>query len=377
MSMRSNRRSTIVLCVFLLCLFHAGLASAFDPARVVEQLEDIRARALAPGVSAAIAVDGEVVFSGGVGLGDVENDLSLTGRSVHNIASISKTHAAIAVMQLVERGRVDLDADIQTYVPWFPRKQAPISVRQILTHTSGIRHYQDGEFGEGDVLRFRQFDDIETASQRWADDPLLFDPGSAWRYSSYATNLLQALVENVSGQGFEAYLAEHVWGPSGLQDTQFDVPARIVPRRTHAYRVDAQTGALSHPPQENVSYKYAGGGILSTNEDGLRFGHALNTGKLLGDAAMTAMYALQLPEGMENAEQQALIWRVGTDGAGRPFVGHSGSVKGALSYLLLFPEHDVVVSLYVNATGGQVQLQQDALRLAQTVLPIPVVGDGS
>ncbi|HWO27441.1 MAG TPA: serine hydrolase domain-containing protein, partial [Candidatus Acidoferrum sp.] len=105
-------------------------------------LERLAAQSSSPGVSAAVMVNGQVVFSGGVGVANVESQEPQTGSTVHNVGSVSKTQAVVAVMQLVERGKVRLDAEIQDYAPWFPRKSQPITLRQILTHTSGIRHYK-------------------------------------------------------------------------------------------------------------------------------------------------------------------------------------------------------------------------------------------
>lgn len=284
-------------------------------------------------------------------------------------------------MQLVEQGRIDLDAEIQTYAPWFPRKQAPITVRQILTHTSGIRHYRDGEFGEGDVLRFRHFDGIEAASRRWQDEPLLFAPGRYWSYSTFATNLLQAAIEQAGGQGMEDYMRARIWEPAGMRATAFDVPARIVPRRARGYEWDAERGVLTNAVQEDVSYKYVGGGILASDEDLVRMGHALNGGRLLGAAAVAEMYRPQLddsvtsmpsPPGAEPSRDerpvQALIWRVQHDAAGRRYVAHGGSVKGTLSYLVNYPEQDVVVALHVNARGGDADLRAAAEAIAAQVL---------
>ncbi len=366
------------LCLWLLAL----PAFALDGARLQARLEQLREEAHAPGATAAVMVKGKLVWSGGVGLADVENAVPMRGDSVHNIGSVSKVVGVVALMQLAERGKIDLDAEIQAYAPWFPRKQAPITVRQILTHTSGIRHYRDGEFGEGDVLSFRQFDDIRTASRRWQDDPLLFDPGTHWSYSSYATNLLQAAIEQASGQDMESYLREHVWRPAGMASTQFDVPARIVPRRARGYDWNAGSGALANTPQENVSYKYFGGGMLSTDEDLVRMAHALNDGRLLGRAALAEMYRPQLPPsitpaplregdapGKAEVPVQALIWRVLRDAAGRTYLGHSGSVKGTLSYLANYPEQDVAVALHVNADGAKPNLRAAAEALAAEVLP--------
>jgi CubicO group peptidase (beta-lactamase class C family) len=365
-------------CVLLLALFSLQ-AAALDTSALQARLEALRAAAHAPGASAAIMVKGELVYSGGVGLADVENQVPMTGASVHNIGSVSKVVAVVGLMQLVERNKLDLDAPIQTYAPWFPRKQAPITVRQILTHTSGIRHYKDSEFGDGQVLMYRQWDDIQAASQRWKDDPLLFDPGRYWNYSSYATNLLQAAIEQASGTSLEDYLRAHVWQPAGMASTQFDIPARIVPHRAHAYEYDQATGALSNTPQENVSYKFIGGGVIASDEDMVRFGHALNTGKLLGKRAVAEMYRPQLKPGIEGFPNpdgsparkppvQALIWRVQTDAAGRRYMGHSGSVKGTYSYLANYDKQDVVVALHVNAQGGDADLKAAAEALAAAVL---------
>ena len=367
-------------------------AFALDATLVDSYLQRLRQESGAPGASAAIMVKGELVYSGGAGIGDLEAGTPQNGLSVHNIGSVSKTQTVVAVMQLVEQGKVNLDAEIQTYVPWFPRKQAPITLRQILTHTSGIRHYKNGEFGEGEVLRYQQFDDIEQASQRWMNDPLVFAPGQHWLYSSYATNLLQALVERVSGERFETYLRRHVWEPAGMLDTQFDVPSRIVQRRSRGYVLDKSGGKLVNAPQENVSYKYAGGGMISTNEDMVRFGHALNRGLLLKPATMHEMLRGQLspdieypPASVEAAQQldalkappkppgQALIWRLGSDPWGGHYIEHSGSVKGTYSELVDYQDDDIIVSLHVNAWAVKPDLKQAAealARLARLDLPV-------
>ena len=375
-----------------LSLMLPATAFALDAAQADSFLQRLQQQSGAPGVSAAIMVKGELVYSGGAGIGDLEAGTPQNGLSVHNIGSISKTQAVIAVMQLFEQGKVNLDAEIQTYVPWFPRKQAPITLRQILTHTSGIRHYKSGEFGEGDVLRYQQFDDIEQASQRWMNDPLVFTPGQHWFYSSYATNLLQALVERVSGERFETYLRRHVWEPAGMLDTQFDVPTRIVQRRSRGYVLDKTKGQLVNAPQENVSYKYAGGGVISTNEDMVRFGHALNRGLLLKPATMREMLRAQLapdieyPPGNVDEEKsleplkapsrppvQALIWRLGTDPWGARYIEHSGTVKGTYSELVDYQDDDIVVSLHVNGQAMKPDLKQAAealARLAKLEMPI-------
>ncbi|HRF84615.1 MAG TPA: serine hydrolase domain-containing protein [Pseudoxanthomonas sp.] len=214
----------------------------------------------------------------------------------------------------------------------------------------------------------------------------MFAPGRHWNYSSFATNLLQAAIERASGEGMEDYLRAHVWEPAGMDATSFDVPTRIIPRRARGYEFDAASGELTNAVQEDVSYKYVGGGILASDEDMVRLGHALNAGTLLGKPAIAEMYrprldpsatAMPAPDGAPPSGQppvQGLIWRLQQDGAGRDYVAHGGSVKGTLSCLANYPGQDVVVALHVNARGGKADLREAAEAIAATVLG-PAEGD--
>lgn len=384
----SGRRIGLFLRLFLLavslpCLALASAVAGSEPS-LQAYLSRLQADSGSPGVSAAVMLDGACVFAGGVGLGDLEHDIPLGATSVHNIGSLSKIHALIAVLQLWEQGKLDLDEEIQAHVPWFPKKAWPVTVRQILTHTSGIRHYKNGEFGPDEVMAFRHYKIFEESTRFWRDDPLLFQPGTQWYYSSYACNLLQAVVESASGQSFENYLKKNVWEPAGMLATQFDVPSRIVPGRSYGYGRSRTSGQLEKAPDENVSYKYAGGGILSTDEDMCRFVRALQEGRLLSPKTMAEMYRLQLAADVVSFEkpkpggnpvfspgtEQALIWRKGKDVAGRTYYWHTGSVKGTRSVLLNFPEERLAISIHWNF-DTPVDKEKAALGIAQFVLPAP------
>ncbi|MFQ5677780.1 MAG: serine hydrolase domain-containing protein, partial [bacterium] len=223
-----TRKNVLIRPVFLLLLiFTFCIASAYGQMTADQlraYLERVRVETGAPGISVAIAQHGKMILSVGVGYAELENLTPATGSTVHNIASISKTHAAVAVMQLVEQGKVNLDERIQKYVPYFPEKRWPITVRHILTHTSGIRHYKRGEFGEQRIKEKMHYDKFEDAIGIWKDDPLLFKPGEFWSYSSHASNLMHGIIETVTGMGFEEYMKKYVWEPAGMLSTEFDVP---------------------------------------------------------------------------------------------------------------------------------------------------------
>lgn len=378
-------RITIRLLFSGALLWFCAIAMAADgglkDAQALAYLARLQADSGAPGASAAVSVRGEVVFSGGVGVADLESGAPQNGLSVHNIGSVSKVLAAVAVMQLVEQGKVNLDAEIQAYAPWFPRKDQPITVRQILTHTSGIRHYKSGEIDPSNLNVLRHYESFEESTRFWRDDPLLFTPGTHWLYSSFSSNLMQAIVETASGQSFERYLAEKVWAPAGMINTQFDVPSRVVPRRGRGYVRQPKTGALAHSFNEDLSYKYAGGGMISSDEDLCRLGHALSSGVLLKSATLAEMYRLQLAADLPTWSdasytgpkpvmglKQGLIFQMNRDAAGFVYAAHAGTVKGTHSQFSNYYKDGVVVALHLNYNAGGVDIKSAADSLAQLFL---------
>jgi CubicO group peptidase (beta-lactamase class C family) len=191
-------------------------------------------------------------------------------------------------------------------------------------------------------------------------------------------DLLQAVVESASGQSYESYLTEHVWAPAGMVNTQLDSPARIVRHRGHGYIWNAALGRMENAPNEDVSYKYAGGGVISSDEDLVRFGAALNRGVLLRPETLAEMYRRQLPPNLPRFEDktsppigaiQGLIFRVGEDAGGHVYAWHSGGVKGTTSEFLNLYADDVVVALHFNYGAGPVDTVAAAHALAALYLP--------
>ena len=353
-------RAVVLSAVLLL---HAATlaAQSYSYEGLLDYMEQVRNDNDLPGLSVAVAVDGEIVFSEGVGVAELDNRTPTTGRTVHNVGSVSKVLAVVGLMQLVEQGEVDLDATLQTYMPWYPEREHPITVRHILTHTSGIRHYNGVEFGPHDLLRLRHYDDFQEATELWRDDPLAYETGSGWMYSSHAHNLQHGIVEVASGMAYEEYLKRFVWEPAGMMATQFDVPSRVVQNRGHGY-VRGESGRFIHPPPEDPSYKYAGGGIISNVDDLVRFALAINDGRLLGPETVAEMHRPQLETGIRQidpsspdglgepiAHEQALAWFIRTDQAGRRYPSHTGTVKGTRSFLGNWNDYGVVVAIQTNA----------------------------
>jgi serine beta-lactamase-like protein LACTB len=373
------RQTNLLVVLALLSLSPAPLAAQNEAdghrQAILRYLEQVRNETGAPGISAAVGLEGEIVFSGGVGYAELDNLTPADGGTVWNVGSVSKVLAGVAVMQLVERGAVRLEDHIQKYVPSYPEKRAPITLEHILTHTSGIRHYRDGEFGPYGLYEARHFDDINEAIEHFRDDPLLFEPGKFYFYSSHAFNLLQGVVETASGLGFEDYMRRFVWEPAGMLSSSFDVPSRIVHKRGRGYVRD-EHGVLVNSPYVDPSYKYAGGGMLSTVEDLVRFAQAINDGTLLRPETVATMFAVHVDPVMEfNPEgapvkqdfKMALGFQLDEDAEGRSYINKTGTVKGTRSVVIDYPEHDLVVALQANALPFDSRKHGQAI--AQMYLP--------
>ena len=334
----------------------------FD-ATLLAIVEEARDAAESPGLSAAVAVDGVIVWTGASGLADVENRVPATPESVYRIASISKPIASTAVMQLAEQGALDIDAEVQTYFPSFPEKEYPITIRHLMTHTSGIRHYNPGEMDMKE-----HFDTVEAGTVIFRDDPLLFEPGTDYSYSTYAYNILAGVVEQVSGQSFDAYLRENVWDPAAMEATYLEHQGDLVPNRVRQYVKSDDANLVRNAPFADLSIKWAGGGMISTAPDLARFAIALDAETILRAETHDRMTApFTLADG--TVSEYGLGWRMSEDEMGT-WVAHSGGATGGTTHLLRLPEEGLAVALVANVQSGA-GLPDAARQLAEAALAAP------
>ncbi len=299
-----------------------------------------------PGMSAAVAIDGEIVWAEGLGYADLENRVPAWPTTLYRIGSISKPLTAAAVALLVEQRRLDLDAPIQRYVPSFPDKGHPITTRQLAGHLAGIRHYQRRESIDAGQ---RHYDDVVDALEIFQDDPLVAPPGDRYSYSTFGFNLISAVVQGASGQDFVEFMQEHVFDPLGMRHTHADAPSRVIPRRTRFYS-PSENGAVNSPFVDN-SYKWAGGGFLSTVEDLVQFGSAHLAAGFLRASTLDLLFTSQETSSGEDTGY-GIGWQIAvTDfGEGRNYrtLFHGGSSVGGRAILMLVPDADLVMAALVN-----------------------------
>jgi len=327
-------------------------ADGLEPAasfagRIVEAL---REGSGTPGVSVAVGVGDRIVWSGGFGWADLEQRVAVTPATRFRIGSVSKPLTAAALGVLVDAGRLDLDAEVQAYVPDFPRKRWPITSRQIAGHLAGIRHYDGDEF-----LSSRPYETVREGLAIFESDSLLFEPGTRFAYSSYGWNLLSAVIEGASGDDFLSFMEKRVFGPIGMRSTTADRPYAIVPDRARPYHGRVPEPGLFNAPFVDNSYKWAGGGFLSTPEDLVRFGlehlRSLREQGMLRPGTVRLLWTSQRRSDGEETGY-GIGWSSGTTPGGRSWVGHGGGSIGGTSYLLVLPEQETVVAMTTNFTRG-------------------------
>ena len=253
-----------------------------------------------PGVVAIAATSDGIIYEGAAGFRDIESNVEMTVDTITRIASMTKAITSVAVMQLIEQGKIELDSPVAEYLPELkdvevlegftaidrpilrPAKTA-VTVRQLLSHTSGYVY----EIWNENAARYASSG--HAADDNFLDVPVAFDPGTKWEYG-ISTDILGVLVETISGQSLDDYFREHIFIPLGMSDTYFIVPEEKLPRLATAYSKTEQ-GELSPIPYSRPTGDFfsGGGGLKSTARDYVRFLQAiLNGGELDGVRTLSA-----------------------------------------------------------------------------------------
>jgi len=299
-----------------------------------------------PGFALAVAVDGRIVWSEAFGYADLEAQRPATAATQFRIGSVSKPLTATAIAQLFEIGKLDLDAPVQRYVPTFPEKGAPITTRLAGGHLAGLRHYQGDEFALN-----RRFATVTEGLSIFKDDPLLSPPGTRYSYSTYGFNLLSAVVEGASGEAFLAYMSRHVFKPLRMTATAPDKNDSLIPDRTRFYDRRAEGGYSPSATVDN-SYKWAGGGFLSTAEDLVRFGSALLGPGFLKNATLELLFTPQ-HTAAGDATPYGIGWFVAKDSLGHRYVYHGGGSVGGTTAFGVDRDSRVVFALVTNLSDAR------------------------
>ncbi len=311
----------------------------------------------APGLSVGL-IKGNFTWAKGFGFSDLENSVPAKPESSYRLASITKTITAIAVLQLVEEGKIDLDSEVQAYVPNFPKKKWPVTIRLILGHLGGISHYINYAV-EGSIKVHKN---TKEALAIFQDFDLVAEPGTKYNYSSYGYNLLGAVVEGASGQSYGQYIKKHIFEPLDMKDSRLDNPAALIPSRVKGYRL--MDGNIRNSEYIDVSSRFAAGGTRSTVVDLLKYARGIMDRKLLKKQTWKQMFtSMATRDGLFTG--YGMGWRV-QPWRGHFLVSHGGSQPETRTHLLIFPTEEFAIAIASNLE--RLNLMPYVKRLAEFVL---------
>jgi serine beta-lactamase-like protein LACTB, mitochondrial len=318
-----------------------------------------------PGLSVAVARDGEIVWTEGVGWADVEDRKPVTPRTQFRLGSVSKTLTAAAVALLYDRGRIDLDAPVQTYVPAYPQKPWKVTTRQLMGDIAGVHRIR----GDGnDNPPGGECASLTDALATFADEPLLFEPGTRYRFSTYGWILLSAIAEAAAKERLGRFMTRDILEPLGMKSTVLDDAAEV-PDLTSSYipRANMRTKlGVRKGMRLNNSCLAGAGAFFSTPSDLVRFGSAmLKPGLLKAETIALLQTPLQLKSGAST--DFALGWkveRVQVAGAPARMVAHRATPNGGTVALLMFPDHGVVVAAASNISPAE-DVDRTSRRIAE------------
>lgn len=325
-----------------------------------------------PGMSVAIAQRGRIVYQQGFGYRNQEQRLPATVQTRYRLASISKSVTSVLVMLLVEQGRLDLDRELGGYLPGLSREHRTIRLAQLLSHQSGIRHYQPND---PDTLKFEY---CHKAISFFQDDDLKFPPGEKFLYSTHAYTMLGAALEKATNKSFRQLVIDEITIKQNLPTLRPEDRSINDPLRATLYNNVATGDSPAGKPQkirnmpvtaDDISWKCPGGGLESTAPDLCRFALQLMNGSLLKDANRQQLWtARKLKSG--KVTNYGLGWVLGATND-HAYVAHSGSQLGAKSYLRIYPKEEIVVVILSNCRSHRPQDLGDTLSQKVLAQPYP------
>jgi CubicO group peptidase (beta-lactamase class C family) len=339
-----------------------SLAVAPD-AQTVDTIFAAYDRPGAPGASVIVIRDGQLALSRSYGLADLEARTAATERTNYRLASLSKQFTATAIMLLVKDGRLRYDDRVRDLLPGFPPSSGDITIRHLLTHTSGLWDYEDFVPDTATV----QVHDRDVLALLHRAHGTYFAPGAEYRYSNSGYVLLALVVEQISGQPFARFLHDRIFAPTGMDSTvAFEEGSSTVPQRAYGYTERAS--AFARTDQSPTSATLGDGGIYSSVHDLVAWDRALDDGALVGASALREAWT---PATLTNGTTTGygFGWFVDRDARGLR-LSHHGETRGFTNAILKYPEQRLTVVVLTNRTGGAPW--DLAARVAELYAPVTV-----
>ena len=357
-----RRRSPLACALFLVALLtglqhvangqtgtqtRAAPPSAESAANQMDGIFAEWAKPDSPGCAVAVAKEGKQVFARGYGMANLEYSVPMTPATISETGSVAKQFTAAAIALLAQQGKLSLDDLVRKHLPEVPDLGAPITIRQLLNHTSGLRDQNEifDLIGLPMGRSVHTNDEILELISR--QKRLNFSPSAEFLYSNTGYTLLAHIVSRVSGQSFAEFTQEHLFRPLGMTSTQWrDDFTRVVRNRATAYEPDEQGGFRMNMPFGNV---HGAGGLLTTVGDLLTWNENFESGRVGGQEFVSQLQTRARLKG-EREIDYALGLRV-SEYKGVREVSHGGATAGYRTFLARYPEQQVSVAMLCNVSN--------------------------
>lgn len=300
-----------------------------------------------PGMSISISQNGKMIWSEGFGFADVVSKKKVNASTTQfRVASISKTLTAFALAKLVDDKKLDFDASLYTYIPDFHKKKYDFTIRQIGGHIAGIRHYNGNEFLMNKKMSIVEGLDI------FKNDSLEFEPGTNYKYSTYGWNLLSVVVQNAAEEDYNEYMKKVVFSPLQMKNTSLGYSDKEMPNRTLFYV--KEHGKIKIGSTVSNEFKAAGGGFVSTSEDLILFGNEILHPTIVSKKVVAE---LTKPQHLTNGKKINYGIGIAVNHIKNNVVrySHSGGGMGATTYLLMYPEKELVMAILTNLSDVNIR----------------------
>ncbi|HLF63978.1 MAG TPA: serine hydrolase [Saprospiraceae bacterium] len=294
-----------------------------------------------PGATVLVSRNGQTVYKKAFGMANLELDIPMRVEHVFRIGSITKQFTAIAILQLMEQGKLNLHDDITRFIPEYPTQGNPITIEHLLTHTSGIQSYTAmKEFMARMTLDFTPIEMIDY----FKNEPMKFAPGTQFSYCNSGYFLLGYLIEVISGKSYPEYLDENIFKPLGMTNSLYGSNTRLIKNRASAYSQGDHGFENAHPL--SMTQPYAAGSIQSTVEDLFKWHQAVHAYKLVKKESLEKAFTRYiLTDGTET--DYGYGWSFSYV-QGSPTIEHGGGINGFSTMAIYLPKEDVFVAVFSN-----------------------------
>ncbi len=331
--------------LFLLCLLvHKPFAQTPSEKKIATSLDSLLATKYTlkdPGIAVLVSKQGKVIYQKAFGSANLELNVPMTTEMLFNLGSITKQFTAVAILQLMESGKLSLQDSLQRYLPNFPSKGHTITIEHLLTHTAGLKDYLQIDY-QVPYMERRDFEPKELIDL-FKKQPLEFEPGTKFKYSNTGYFLLGYIIEAITGKTYEKYLQENIFLPLGLNNTYYDSPSKIFQNRTHGYK---KVNSYEKADYWGATIPYAAGGLISNIEDLFKWHQALASYKLLKKQTLQKAFSpFRLKDG--TLTTYGYGWFINNIN-NLSSIEHGGAITGYRTNEIHYPSKDVFITILTN-----------------------------